>query len=118
LVPVEQRKKESVRTVVTNHFFAESGLTRPKGGKRGTLGELWWNPIRDVCAMCDNDPEAAKRLVTDTLVKMRRDGLTVSTAKSIVNVARPIAAERARGRDGPTAKGQERGGSTAWKRMG
>ena len=86
-----QIKSELVRYVV-----AETGLPRPSYATvkdRKRCGSLWWNPVLEMASWVENDIPRAQALIAATVAKMRRDKLTISSANSLVNVARALFAE-------------------------
>jgi hypothetical protein len=108
LIPFSTVKKDSVRTSVTRHFRKETGLKIPPSMTEGGMRKLWWNPIQEICGLCEYDESAAKRLISAAVERMRKQNLTISNPNSILNVARAIDAERKI----PKAT------TTAWQRMG
>ena len=55
----------------------------------------WWAPLREIAELVEWREEDALRLLDAALARM--DGLTVSAPQSVINVARSIVGEVARG---------------------
>jgi hypothetical protein len=91
--------KREVRHSVREAFVQSSNIEYPGGGSG--IKALWWNPERAICSLTEWDAGYAVRLVERAVAKMRGDGLTISSMKSIVNVCKSLAAEdKSRGSEG------------------
>lgn len=106
LVSAEERKVKSVRTAAREHFERETGLRIPKRGKGSTLGGEWWNPIGQICDLCNNDLDSAKHLISLTLARMRKGDLTIANPRSILKTAVAIDAEDRRPAQGRDSAGE------------
>ena len=92
-----------IRARLEAHFANRSGLATPKTASdkdRRQAGSLWWGPLREIAELTEWDEGNAIWLIDETLDRMRCDRLTVSSPKSILNVAKSIHADKHRvGRD-------------------
>ena len=89
----EQQQHLAVRRCVLDHFEKITHLKQPqKGSGVSTKGiaRLWWNPIREICALGEWDENIARKLVTQAVEKL--EGLTVSDPNSILKTCRALAA--------------------------
>ena len=89
----EQQQHLAVRRCVLDHFEKITHLKQPqKGSGVSTKGiaRLWWNPIREICALGEWDENIARKLVTQAVERL--EGLTVSDPNSILKTCRALAA--------------------------
>ena len=101
-----QRKpsqQDIVRRQAEAAFIASTRLQVP--GRKSEAGELWWYPLREICQLAGWEAGRAERLIQRAVTRLRADGLTVSSPKSILKTARAIAAEL---ESGPIQGGRER----------
>ena len=57
---------------------------------------FWWSQMGQILAIANKDPTVGMRLIEETVSQMKQDQLTISSPKSLLNVARAIAAKRRR----------------------
>jgi DNA-binding MarR family transcriptional regulator len=95
-ISAQERQQQAIRTALREHFERVTNIPIPEKGNTKGLGALWWNPIRQICEMTEYDLPRAKRLVTDTVTHMEREHLTISSPKSIVQVAVDFARKETR----------------------
>ncbi|MFA5636901.1 MAG: helix-turn-helix domain-containing protein [Anaerovoracaceae bacterium] len=91
----KSRKQRAVRKAVHAYFVDETKLTIPKGLTNTRKGSLWWNPIRELCELCEYDLGEAKAMIDECLRRLQ--GKTISDPNSIIKTARAVGAERKRG---------------------
>jgi hypothetical protein len=83
--------------------------------QRRATGEMWWAPLREICEESRWDKQAARALIAETVDRMSRERLTISSPKSIVAVARSVVAEIKRGAFMPGgAKANPQASVAAW----
>lgn len=85
-----------VRKALEEQFIDSTGLKSPSTNtakQRSTAGELWWSQLIEIAKETDWDIARGQMLIRRTVDQMRKDKLTISSPKSIVNVAKSIIAE-------------------------
>jgi hypothetical protein len=85
--------QNGVRKEACRFFVEETALFVPTNG--GVAGALWWTPLREICVLGGWDAFRVNPLIQKTIRKMRADRLTISSPKSLLNVAKALAAESA-----------------------
>jgi len=55
----------------------------------------WLLPLREICELADGKLEEAERIMEGAYRRLRQDGLTISSPRSILKTARAVAAEGA-----------------------
>lgn len=83
--------EEDIRREVEQRFIELSRLRPPS--RQGEARELWVYPLREICKLADWDEGRATLLIEKSLERLRENGLTISSPKSILKTARAIAAE-------------------------
>jgi hypothetical protein len=74
------------RKWVEEAFVAASGIPSPIAntvGERRAAGTRWWQPLRRMLLMADNDERRAAEIIQAAVANMRGDGLTVAAPQSI-----------------------------------
>jgi len=93
----DRGRKDSIRKALQQEFVEITRLNSPNLNtvkQRSAAGELWWSPLREIAELSEWNEFYAKSLISRTVQQMRRDRLTISSPKSILNVAKAIHAER------------------------
>ncbi len=100
-LPGARQEQNAKRAELEQHFAMASGLPVLKcetTKQKRSAGELWWGPLREILELQGWDDYRSKNLIDLALARMREARLTVSSPKSILNVARAIFAEGAQER--------------------
>ncbi len=100
-LPSARQEQNTKRADLEQHFAMASGLPVLKcetTKQKRSAGELWWGPLREILELQGWDEYRSKNLIDLALARMRENRLTVSSPKSILNVARAIFAEGAQER--------------------
>jgi len=90
--------QNTTRKALEEHFISKTCVPPPKVNterQRREAGVRWWAPLREIAELVEWREEDALRLLDAALARM--DGLTVSAPQSVINVARSIVGEVARG---------------------
>jgi len=90
--------QNAVRKALEEHFVSKTCLPPPKVNterQRREAGVRWWAPLREIAELVEWREEDALGLLDAALARM--DGLTVAAPQSVLNVARAIVGEVARG---------------------
>ena len=85
-----------VRKALEEQFIQSTRLKPPllnTAKQKKAAGELWWAPLREIAELSAWDELFGRSLISRTVQQMRKDKLTISSPKSIMNVARSIVAE-------------------------
>jgi len=85
-----------VRKALEEQFIDSTRLKPPLMNtikQKKAAGELWWSPLREIAELAELDTLRGQSLIRRTVDQMRKDKLTISSPKSIVNVAKSIIAE-------------------------
>lgn len=85
-----------VRKALEEQFTDSTRLKSPPMNtmkQKKAAGELWWAPLREIAELAELDILRGQSLIRRTVEQMRKDKLTISSPKSIVNVAKSIIAE-------------------------
>lgn len=87
--PKENKQTESIgpKTVVRNKFFELTGLSEPSKKTMGT----WWGWINEILTIGQGDPIKTCHIMETVIVYMRNEHLTITSPKSIINLARTLA---------------------------
>jgi hypothetical protein len=95
--PVKRTKRDeqnAVRSAITEAFSSNTGIRCPPAdtdAQKKEVGELWWTPVRRLAELVEWDAGAGQNLVRLVVQRMKQDRLTISSPKSILNVARSLA---------------------------
>jgi len=92
--------KNQTRNDLEQHFSELTGLPVPKKdtqGQRKSAGTLWWTPIREMAELCEWNRERSMQLMDLTVAHLKKNGMTVSSPKSIVNTAKAVATDNVPG---------------------
>ena len=85
-----------VRKALEEQFTDSTRLKSPPMNtvkQKKAAGELWWAPLREIAELAELDTLRGQSLIRRTVDQMRKDKLTISSPKSILNVAKSIVAE-------------------------
>ena len=85
-----------VRKALEEQFINSTRLKPPVMNtikQKKAAGELWWSPLREIAELTEQDITRGCALIKLTVRRMRKDRLTISSPKSILNVAKSIIAE-------------------------
>lgn len=106
---LSRKEKDAMRGRLERYFAARTGLPLPPREterQRKAGAELWWNPLRAILDLVGWDEGEAQSLLDAVLAHMEREDLTVSSPKSVLNVARAFwARKQRRGGYGPEPAG-------------
>jgi len=87
---------DSIRKALEEQFIESSSLKSPLVNtekQKRSAGELWWAPLREIAVLANWNELSGQSLIDRTVQQMRKDKLTISSPKSILNVAKSIVAE-------------------------
>jgi|GEM_PF-7011489 len=89
---------DKIRGKLEEQFIESTRLVAPSmntAKQRKATGALWWDPLMEIAKLSNWDELYGRTLISRTVQQMRKDKLTISSPKSILNVARSIVAESA-----------------------
>jgi len=92
----DRGRKDSIRKALQQEFVDSTKLRIPSmqtAKQTRAAGELWWAPLQEIAKLTEWDERRGQSLVRLTVIRMRKDNLTISSPKSILNVAKAIEAE-------------------------
>ena len=92
----EPKTQKAIRATLAESFTRASGVPRlspETDADYKSQQRLWWQPLTQIGRICEWDVGVASSLVAQSVGKMRRDGLTISSPGSIVKVATAMHAE-------------------------
>jgi len=102
-------EKDLARKALEEHFVAVTGLPSPKQdteADRRAAGSQWWKPLRIILDLARGDVATGKRLIDQSVRKLRDGELTIADPNSILKTARAISAtSRASPRTAPPIVG-------------
>lgn len=75
------------KTIVRNKFFELTQLSEPPKKTMGT----WWGWISELLTIGQSDPIKTCHIMETVIVYMRNEHLTITSPKSIINLARTLA---------------------------
>jgi len=99
--PVRVRKPSIAQQrlgAMEEHFAKRSGLPKPlrdTTSQKKAGSTLWWQPLKEILRLCDNDVGRANRVIDDALALHRDKQWAVNDPKSIIRSARTIASQQA-----------------------
>jgi len=91
-----KKKHDKIRGALEKQFIDSTNLDPPLLNtikQKNAAGTLWWDPLREIAKLAKWDELHGCSLISRTVQQMRRDKLTISSPKSILNVAKAIEAE-------------------------
>lgn len=94
-VGLSKAEQDAVRKTVEEHFKALTSLTVPPNKKEA--GELWWAPLREICALVDWVPGIGIELLAVCVQRAKQNRTEIASPKSIIKYARSIRAAQLRG---------------------
>lgn len=89
--------KNALKAELIDFFVEVTGLPMPllnNGKQRSAAGATWFSPVLEVAGWCDGDPDECKAIIGAAITRLREINYTISSPKSILNVARAVYAER------------------------
>ena len=89
----EDPKPDQPKKQMMTMFLKVTRLEMP--ALKSDIG-FWWSQMGQILAIANKDPIVGMRLIEETVSQMKQDQLTISSPKSLLNVARAIAAKRRR----------------------
>jgi hypothetical protein len=95
--PKKATGKNALKAELIDFFVEATGLPMPplnNGGQRKAAGATWFSPVLEVAGWCDGDPDECKAIIGAAITRLRKINYTISSPKSILNVARAVYAER------------------------
>jgi DNA-binding PadR family transcriptional regulator len=100
--PRERKLSENdkLKTHLTDYFSKQTNIPPPEYNtqrKARSASVLWWGPLLEIAKICDKDLDRTERLIGWALKHCDDEGLTVSSPKSIVQIAIAEQAKRKRG---------------------
>lgn len=81
----------SCKNAAKEKFESLTRIPIPKNAKEA--GVLWWNPIREICEMCEWDSRKIDEVITKSIARLREGKLTIASPKSILKTSRAIFGE-------------------------
>ena len=72
-------------------FEKHSHLMAPQQKKEWR--QSWRLPLSEICALADGQPKKAEQIIERAYERLNKDGLTISSPRSILKTARAVAAE-------------------------
>jgi len=87
------KKTKQHRSIQQSAAFFEkhSHLTAPQ--QKTEKLQSWLIPLSEICALAEWQPEKAEQIIELAFDRLRKDGLTISSPRSILKTARAVAAE-------------------------
>lgn len=92
-LPLPAKRKRITRgelNALIDHFSEKSNIPPPlihtTKLKRAAYVS-WWEPLYEIAAICDNNINVAKEIISRTIERMRQDNLTMYAPRSIIKVA-------------------------------
>lgn len=92
---LSKAEQDAARKTLEEHFKVLTSLTVPPSKKEA--GELWWVPLREVCALVDWVPGVGMDLLAACVQRAKQNRTEVASPKSIIKYARGIRAAQLRG---------------------
>ena len=95
-VKITRNTNDRIRRALEHQFIESTNLRAPPMNtikQKKAAGELWWTPLREISELADLNLVQGRFLIRRTVDQMRKDNLTISSPKSILNVAKSIVAE-------------------------
>ena len=92
----KRTEKDRIRKHGEEVFAKLTGLDPPtptNEKRRREAGELWWNPLRQICEMVNWDKKRAGGIITEAVTRLRSNDLTISSPKSILQTCTAIMGE-------------------------
>jgi hypothetical protein len=99
--------KNALKAELIDFFVEVTGLPMlplNTARQRKEAGVKWFSPVLEVAGWCDGDPDEAKAIIGAAVARLREINYTISSPKSIINVARDEYAKRNGGGKTPTPK--------------
>lgn len=87
--------QNAVRKALEDEFTHYTALVPPI--RKSEAAELWWQPLREVAVLADWQEDIGKWLLFEAIQRLERNGMTISSPKSVIKTVRAIRAERDRG---------------------
>ncbi len=89
--PSNTRPKDEIRKFAQTEFEKLTALPIPK--RASEAGELWWHPLREICELSEWEPARIEQIIGESVQRLRKGKLTISSPKSILNTARALKGE-------------------------
>lgn len=105
-------EKDAVRKDAETYFSQVTGLAITEGMTARSRGQLWYGPLREVCALAQWDYRRVHELIDAACARLRKVDYTICDPNSIIKTVRALAAEPT------TPQAPKQVATTNWQRIG